>query len=84
MQSPQLSPCAPARTGSWGWSCITSRQSLNIFDGATGQQVSQKVDNRVERLMNALMDDARAKVDAIGVEKTKGEHTCYRWWAALE
>ena len=46
---------------------------LKLFDGVTGRPATQEEDDRAERLMNALMDDARAKVDSIGAEKTKGE-----------
>ena len=47
---------------------------LKLFDGVTGRPATQEEDDRAERLMNALMDDARAKVDSIGADKTKGEH----------
>ena len=45
---------------------------LPLFDGVTGQAVPQHVDNRVERLRDALMDDARERVDDLGEDLVVG------------
>lgn len=45
---------------------------LPLFDGVTGQAVPQQVDNRVERLRDALMDDARERVDDLGEDLVVG------------
>ena len=45
---------------------------LPLFDGVTGQAVAQHIDNRVERLRDALMDDARERVDDLGEDLVVG------------
>lgn len=45
---------------------------LPLFDGVTGRAVPQQVDNRVERLRDALMDDARERVDDLGEDLVVG------------
>lgn len=45
---------------------------LPLYDGVTGQAVPQHVDNRVERLRDALMDDARERVDDLGEDLVVG------------
>ena len=45
---------------------------LPLFDGVTGEAVPQHVDNRVERLRDALMDDARERVDDLGEDLVVG------------
>lgn len=45
---------------------------LPLFDGLTGQAVPQHVDNRVERLRDVLMDDARERVDDLGEDLVVG------------
>lgn len=45
---------------------------LPLFDGVTGQAVPQHVDNRVERLRDVLMDDARERVDDLGEDLVVG------------
>ncbi|KAL0040091.1 hypothetical protein WJX79_005960 [Trebouxia sp. C0005] len=49
------------------------KPALPLFDGVTGQPVPQTVDNRVERLRDALMDDARERVDDLGEDLVVGE-----------
>ena len=46
--------------------------SLPLFDGETGQAVSHATDSRVERLRDALMDDARERVDDLGEDLVVG------------
>ena len=46
--------------------------ALPLFDGVTGQAVAQAVDTRVERLRDALMDDARERVDDLGEDLVVG------------
>lgn len=54
--------------------------ALPLFDGVTGQAVPQSVDTRVERLRDALMDDARERVDDLGEDLVVGmridQHAC--------
>ena len=45
---------------------------LPLYDGVTGQAVPQHMDNRVERLRDALMDDARERVDDLGEDLVVG------------
>ena len=45
---------------------------LPLFDGVTGHAVPQHIDNRVERLRDALMDDARERVDDLGEDLVVG------------
>ena len=49
--------------------------NLPLFDGETGQAVSKATDNRVERLRDVLMDDARERVDDLGEDLVVGELT---------
>lgn len=49
------------------------KPALPLFDGVTGQPVPQTVDSRVERLRDALMDDARERVDDLGEDLVVGE-----------
>lgn len=49
------------------------KPALPLFDGVTGQPVPQTVDNRVERLRDALMDDARERVDDLGEDLVVGK-----------
>ena len=46
--------------------------ALPLFDGVTGEAVPQAVDTRVERLRDALMDDARERVDDLGEDLVVG------------
>ena len=43
----------------------------------TGEPVPQTVDSRVERLRDALMDDARERVDDLGEDLVVGETPAY-------
>lgn len=49
------------------------KPALPLFDGVTGQPVPQTVDSRVERLRDALMDDARERVDDLGEDLVVGK-----------
>ena len=46
---------------------------LPLFDGVTGRAVPQQTDNRVERLRDVLMDDARERVDDLGEDLVVGQ-----------
>ena len=46
---------------------------LPIYDGLTGQAVSDATDRAVERVRDALLDDARERVDSLGEAATEAE-----------
>lgn len=49
------------------------KQFLPLYDGVTGQPVPEDLDKRIERVRDALMDDARERVDTLGEAMTEGE-----------
>ena len=49
---------------------------LPLYDGVTGEAVPQHMDNRVEKLRDALMDDARERVDNLGEDLVVGVRHC--------
>jgi len=53
------------------------KPALPLFDGVTGQPVPQTVDSRVERLRDALMDDARERVDDLGEDLVVGRSPAF-------
>lgn len=45
---------------------------MPLFDGVTGQKVSDSQDRKIEFLRDALMDAARSRVEELGEEKVSG------------
>ena len=52
---------------------------LPLYDAETGQPVSQETDNRMERLRDTLMDDAREHVERMGEDQATGGRSTCRW-----
>ena len=49
------------------------RTTLPIYDAVTGEAVSEDADKLVERVRDALLDDARERVDTLGEAATEAE-----------
>ena len=46
---------------------------LPLYDGLTGQKVSDAQDRKIEIVRDALMDAARSRVEELGVEAVSGQ-----------
>ena len=51
---------------------------MPLYDAVTGQPVPAELDERVERLRDQLMDEARERVDELGEEAVAGGHSSCR------
>ena len=55
-----------------GLNLVELREGCPLYDTKTGEQVSKEMDEKVERIRDLVMDEARAKVDAGGESQMIG------------